>query len=347
MNTMSGNENHLRNHLLAVAFSLLFLLLLGVIGYTRLEGWNWLDALYMTFISFSTVGYRELRPLSLWGRIFTMIIIMIGMVVIAMLSATVTSWFVRNELLSKRKLLKMKKEIRKMKNHIILCGAGDTGKTIIEEFVRAQKEFVVIEEKEEIVQELQEHFPDLHILSGDATKDEVLLEANIKEAYAIITTLSLDADNLFVVVSARTLNPNILIISRSVNAGTESKLYSAGANYVISPNIVEGMRMASVILRPTVVSFLEVMIGGEGLALRMEEIDIPKDSPFVKKSLKEVQIPQRTGLIVLAVKRGSDSQWQFNPSSNYILSENDRIIILGEPEKIDKLQEILQNSSLS
>jgi len=344
---MSLKDNHFRNHLIAVALSLLFLLLLGIIGYTRLEGWNWLDALYMTFISFSTVGYRELAPLSLWGRIFTMGIILVGMVVIAMLSATVTSWFVRYELLSRRRMLKMKKEIQKMKNHIILCGAGDTGKTIIEEFLRAQKAFVVIEEKEETIQELQTRFPGLYIIPGDATKDEVLLEANIKDAHAIITALSLDADNLFVVVSSRTLNPNILIISRAVNAGTESKLYNAGANYVISPNIVEGMRMASVILRPTVVSFLEVMIGGEGLALRMEEIDIPKDSPFVKKSLKEVQIPQRTGLIVLAVKRGSDSQWQFNPSSNYILSENDRIIILGEPEKIDKLQEILHSGVLS
>ncbi len=183
--------------------------------------------------------------------------------------------------------------------------------------------------------------PNFNIIEGNATKDEVLKEANIENAAGLITALSLDAANLFVVVSARVLNPNINIISRSVDINTESKLYNAGANFVISPNIVEGMRMASVILRPTVVNFLEVMTRGEGLAVQMEEIVIPKDSSFKNKKLADIRIPSRTGLIVLAVKHSKGLKWQFNPGPDFVLKERDEVIVLGEPEKIDKLRHIL------
>ncbi|HHJ53223.1 MAG TPA: potassium channel protein [Caldithrix abyssi] len=341
------NDHHLRNHIIAVTVSLIILLLIGLTGYTYLEGWDWFDALYMTFISFSTVGYQEIKPLGHTGRLFTMAIIFFGMIVLAMLSATVTSWFIRNELLIRRKQLKMKKQIKSLKDHIIICGAGDTGKKVVEEFVRFKKPFVLIEEKSIPLLELQEKYPDILTIQGDATKDEVLLEANIEQAHALITALPLDADNLFVVVSARALNPNLLIISRSVNASTEQKLYNAGANYVISPNTVEGIRMASVILRPTVVSFIEVISQSEGLSLRMEEIDIPKGSPFHGKTLKEIQIPQKTGLMVLAIKKAQDSRWTFNPSSNFLLHENDQIIVLGETEKINKLQSMLKSDEIT
>ena len=338
---MAHREDHLFQHLTTVVLFLFILLLAGTFGYRWLEGWNWFDALYMTFISFSTVGFNEVGAMHTGGRLFTMLLIIMGMIVIAMLSASVTSWFVRNELLLKRKMVKMKQKISRLKNHIIICGAGDTGFTIIQEFQKAKKEFVIIEEKTETVAELLEKYPDLCIIEGNATKDEVLEEANIRHAGGLITALSLDADNLFVVVSARTLNPKLNIISRAVDKNTESKLYNAGASYVISPNMVEGMRMASVILRPTVVNFLEVMTRGEGLAIQMEEIDIPDSSPFSGKSLSEVGIPQRTGLIVLAVRHIKEKKWNFNPGPDYVLSRDDTMIVLGEPEKIEKLRNLL------
>jgi len=213
--------------------------------------------------------------------------------------------------------------------------------TIIHEFQRAKKDFVVIEDKAEIVNELMEKDPSLLVIEGNATKDEVLEEANIRNAGGLITALSLDAHNLFVVVSARTLHPELNIISRAVETSTESKLYNAGASYVISPNMVEGTRMASVILRPTVVSFLEVMTRSDGLAVQMEEISIPETSSFNGKSLSEVGIPQRTGLIVLAVKHSEEKHWNFNPGPDYILTRNDNVIVLGEPEKIEKLRNLL------
>jgi len=344
---MIYREDHLYQHLLTVLLFLLSLLIVGTIGYAYLEGWGWFDALYMTFISFSTVGFQEVAPLHFGSRIFTMFLIVMGMIVIAMLSASVTTWFVSNEILIKRKRLKMKQRISNLNGHIIICGAGDTGKTIIQEFRKAKKDFVVIDDKAEVISELLIKDPDLNIIEGNATKDEILEEANIKNAAGLITALSLDAANLFVVVSARVLNSNINIISRSVDIHTESKLYNAGANFVISPNMVEGMRMASVILRPTVVNFLEVMTKGEGLAVQMEEIVIPKGSSFHDKKLADIRIPSRTGLIVLAVKHSKGLKWDFNPGPDFILKERDEVIVLGEPEKIDKLSHILSREDVN
>lgn len=339
---MAHREDYLYQHLSLVLLFLILLLVIGTVGYTYLEGWSWFDALYMTFISFSTVGFQEVGPLHISSRLFTMFLIFMGMVVIAMLSASVTTWFVSNEILIKRKRLKMKQRISNLKGHIIICGAGDTGMTIIQEFQKAKKEFVVIEENVDVVAELIEKDTSLNIIEGNATKDDVLEEANIKNAAGLITALSLDAANLFVVVSARVLNPQINIISRSVDIHTESKLYNAGANYVISPNMVEGMRMASVILRPTVINFLEVMTRGEGLMVQMEEIVIPKGSSFHDKKLADIRIPSRTGLIVLAVKHSKGLKWEFNPGPDFILKDRDEVIVLGEPEKIDKLRLILR-----
>ncbi len=307
-----------------------------------IEGWNWFDALYMTIISFSTVGFREVHPLGHWGRIFTMFIIVFGLMVIALLSASITTWFVSSQILAKRKLQKMKKQIAKLKDHIIICGGGETAKTVIREFQQMHKDFVVIEQKAEIVDELRELFPEILIVEGDATKDEILHEANIENAHGLITTMPVDADNLFIVVSARDLNANLIIISRAVDPHTQEKLYKAGANYVIVPNVLEGMRMASVILRPTLISFLEVMMTSTDLSLRLEEISIPPDSSLVDKTLSQAKIPQRTGLIVIALKRAKDSKWFFNPVSSTVLNKNDKLIVLGESDRIEKLHEIIK-----
>ncbi len=327
---------------LLVALLLVALIIIGAIGYHIIEGWNWFESLYMTIISFSTVGFGEILPLSPAGRIFTIAIIMLGLITIALLSASVTTAFVSTQILAKRKIQKMKKKIAGLKDHIIICGGGETAKTVIKEFIEAHKPFVVIEHKAEIVEELRELFPDLLILEGDATKDDILEEANIKNAYGLITTMPVDADNLFIVVSARDLNPNLIIISRAVDPHTENKLYKAGANYVIVPNVVEGMRMASVVLRPTLVSFLEIMMANNALAFRLEEIDVPEHSALVDKPLSEARIPQRTGLIVIALKRAEDSQWIFNPVSSTMLRKNDKLIVLGDSERISKLHSILK-----
>lgn len=247
-------------NLVAVSLSLLGLLLFGMIGYMIIESWSWHDALYMTFITFSTVGVGEVGTLHWSGRLFSMMIILTGLVILAMFSANVTSFLVRRQFLTSLRNKKMKKEIEKLSGHPILCGAGETGKTVINEFMKAQKPVVVIEEKQEIISQVKEAHPGVRVIQGDATKDETLWEANIEHAGGLITALSEDIANLFVVISARALKPDLNIVARAVDPHTASKMYKAGATHVISPNLTEGMRMAATVLRPTVVSFLDVMI---------------------------------------------------------------------------------------
>ena len=325
-------------------FSLFFLsiIIIGMIGYMWLEGWNWADALYMTFITISTVGFKEVGRLEADGRFFTIFIIVLGLISIGMLTANVTSIFVSKELLKIRKSKNMKKSIMNLKKHTILCGAGDTGSAVIKEFVNTGKSLVVIEENHDKIDYLSELYPQLLFVEGDATKDETLEEANIKNAKGLITALSLDASNLFVVISARSLNTDLFIVSRSVDANTADKLYKAGANYVISPNLIEGMRMAAVMLRPTLINFLEIMMRDEDLALRMEEVDVPKGSTLNGQMLQEAKIPQRTGLIVIAMKKEMDNLWVFNPVSTSVLNESDKLIVLGKPDQIQALHGVLK-----
>jgi voltage-gated potassium channel len=268
---MTSTTKDLFRDLLIFTLFFFSIIIIGMLGYMWLEEWSWSDALYMTFITISTVGFREVGRLEADGRVFTIFIILLGLISVGMLTANVTSIFVSKELLKIRKSKNMKKSIMSMKKHTILCGVGDTGYAVIKEFMNAGKPLVVIEESEERINYLTETYPKLLLVNGDATKDEILEEANIRNAKGLITALPLDASNLFVVISARALNPDLFIVSRSVEVNTADKLYKAGANYVISPNLIEGTRMAAVMLRPTLINFLEIMMKDEDLALRMEE----------------------------------------------------------------------------
>lgn len=341
---MTAQDNYIRKNFLTVSLGLFVLLLFGMIGYTLIEGWSWLDALYMTVIAFSTVGFQEVKVLGLYGRIFTMVIILLGLVLLSMMSASVTSLLVRRELLPGFKRRKLQKMIASMEGHTILCGVGETGKTVIKEFLQARKPLVVIEKDEEILEELRELYPNLLIIEGDATKDEELLEANIAKARGLITALRDDADNLFVVISARSLNPNLVIVTRAVDVHTGSKMYKAGATHVISPNLTEGSRMAAMMLRPTVVSFLDVMMRDEETVFRMEEITVPEGSTFHGKTLRDVEIPQRTGLIVIAMEKQAERSptVHYNPQLTAVIHEKDKLIVLGDAKGIDKLCRLLQ-----
>jgi voltage-gated potassium channel len=344
---MASEDSNLRYNLLIVSLGLALLLSIGVTGYVVLEGWSILDAIYMTIISFTTVGFQEVGRMGDFGRVFTIFIIFFGVILIAMLSASVTSIFVRNELLSSRKMKRMKQRINSLKDFTILCGAGDTGMNVINEFVQAGKDLVVIEDKPDVIDQLREAHPNLPVVTGDATKDEVLKEANIRNASGLIAALSVDTDNFFVVVSARSLNPNLKIISRSVDPHTEDKLYKAGANHVISPNVIGGTRMAGAMLRPTVISFLEVVMRGSDVSMRMEEVVVPPDAGIDGTTLKDAQIPQKTGLIVIAIKKASDGKLIFNPSSMTTLKSNDILIVLGDPDKCDRLTKLLKEGILT
>jgi len=293
----------------------------------------------MTVISFTTVGYNEPRDLDASGRLLTIPILLGGLLLFALVSATVTSLLVRRELLPMFRTERMRKRIEETRGHVVLCGAGETGRTVIEEFVRAGEPFVVVEREEASLELARETYPDLLAVVGDATRDEILQEAGVERARGLITAMTDDADNLFVVISARSLNPELSIVARAIDAHTAGKMYKAGATQVLSPKIIEGRRMAAMVLRPSVVSFLDLVRGG-GQTLTLEEVPVPGGSPFDGRTLRDLEIPQRTGLIVIAIRpagEAPDRGLVFNPQSSAHVRAGDRLVVLGEPRQIDSL----------
>ncbi len=326
----------------AIVFFLIMIgiIFLGTVGFSIVEKWNWLDSLYMTLITVTTVGFGEVHPLSENGRLITLLILAGGLITFSVGVSTLTRFVVEKELGTIFWRKRMEKDLKNLKNHVIICGCGDTGKITLREFVRSKQKFVLIERNPEIINQLKEIYPEMLIIEGDATKNEVLQEAGIENAKGVITTLSSDTENLFVTISAKTLNKNIKMVARAVDEDTQSKLYQVGADYVISPNIIEGLRMASVMLRPTVVSFLEVMTLGEDIDLFLEEVSIQSAAQMKNKTLAEAQIPQIIGLIVIAMRK-NDGKFLYNPQSDTLLEAGDTLIVLGKPAQVDQLRHYL------
>ncbi len=318
-----------------------FLLVLGTVGYIAIEGWSIGDAAYMTAITLTAVGYEEVHPLSPGGRLFTGILLAGGLTGMGLWFAFLTSFIVELDLGEVLLKHRTRKEIARMQNHVIVCGAGRTGSQVIEELLMAGQAFTVIERDPEQVRSLRELLPDVPIVEGDATVDHFLLEAGVDRARGLVACLSQDTDNLFVCLSARDLRPDLKIVARAFEDETVPKLYRAGANHVVSPNTSGGIRMASFILRPSVVSFLDVVTRSPELSLRLEEARVEADSPLAGRTLAEARIPQRTGLIVIALRKQGEEgpEFVFNPVADTRLEPGDEMIVLGKSEQIEKLRD--------
>ncbi len=332
---------------LGTALFFVSLLLVGTLGYMGIEAWSAGDSLYMTIITLTAVGYEEVHPLSPTGRIFTSLILAGGITGMGLWFAFLTSFIVELDLANVVRNRKMKKEIGKMKNHIIVCGAGRTGKQVVEELLTAGESFVVIERDRKMVEEMRELLPELLVIEGDATVDHFLEEAGIQEARGLISCLSADTDNLFVCLSARDLRKDIEIVARAYEEETVPKLYRAGANHVVSPNASGAIRMASFMLRPSVVSFLDVATRSPDLTLRLEQETVMASSPMAGQTLMDARIPQNTGLIVIALRKknpeGAEEEYSYvyNPVANTRLEPEDIMIVLGSPEQIQKLRKFV------
>lgn len=306
---------------------------IGTIGYSLLEGWSFVDSLYMTIITMTTVGYGEVRPLSEHGRLFTIALIITSIGVAGYVFSTLTAFVVGGEVNRILRGRKMDKQITKLKDHIILCGVGRTGYHIAEEFYRTKTPFVVIDKDVTALEELFGLEGFLY-LQRDATQDETLLMAGIKQARGLVTTLSEDKDNVFVVLCARSLNPGLRIVSRLVEEEHAELLRKAGADQIVSPDAIGGMRMASVMLRPTVISFLDEMLLVTGQTLRMEEMLVDDFPGLLNRSLGDVDIRKRTGALVVAIK-SQQHGYQFNPGARTILRSGDILIVIGTDEQRD------------
>ncbi len=300
-----------------------------------LEGAKFLDALFMTVITITTIGYEEYVPLSDLGRIFTIFLALGGagffFYILALFSEVMVSKTIEN--LWGKKIMK---QISQLKDHCILCGFGRIGRYIYE-FIKEELPVVVIEKNPEILKELEEKRV-LH-LEGDATSEETLIKAGIERAKYLVAVLGEDAENVYIVLTARNLNPNLYIVARADNPKVEKKLYQAGANRVLLPYIIGARKMALSLLKPNVMDFMEIASPELQMDLQIEEIYVEEGSTLANKSLAESKIRELTNAIILAIKRAS-GEMVFNPSSQETILGGDILIALGERKKLEILSDL-------
>ncbi len=326
-----------------IFYSLVLVLLViatGTAGYMLIERWGLLDALYMTVITITTVGYREVHPLSRYGMVFTIFLILFSLGIVFYILNTGARAIIEGEfaqLLGRRKL---EKRIKKLKDHYIICGYGRMGKIISREFQANGSEFVVIE-KEPLPPGAEE--AGLLIVQGDATRDEVLKEAGIETAAGLVSVLPTDAENLYVVLTAKGLNPTLNVVARAGDEGSEQKLLRAGADRVVSPYFIGGLRIAHTILKPAVMDFIEFATKSGNLELQMEEIYISEGSPLAGQSLDQCGLGRDLGIIVVGMKEAQE-EMKFNPTSRSVLKAGNVLIALGEASNLKKLEKLAKGS---
>jgi len=324
---------------LKLSLLVLFLLVsLGTMGYMAIEGWRFLDALYMTIITLATVGFQEVHYLSDKGRVFTILLIIVGVTVLGYTVGKLAQIMFEGQFQRFLGRKKLEKSIEELRDHYIVCGYGRIGSLICKEFAAKPIPFVVVEHNPEVIEKLEED--NMLFLRGNATEDETLLKAGIKRAKGLVSVVTSDTENVYITLTARGLNPNLYILARSGEAGSEIKLERAGANKVVSPYHIGGSRMAQAILRPNVVDFIEIATKRGHIDLQMEEIFIPDQSPFVGKNLLDAGLRKDTGVIIVGIKKAS-GKMVFNPNSHSVIEARDTLIVLGQPQEITRLEKLL------
>ncbi len=310
---------------------LLFTIVIGTFGFMLIEKWNFIDSIYMTIITISTTGFKEVEPLSETGRLFTIFLIILGVGTIAYTGGRAVQFVFETQLFRRRR---MSKKLEELENHYIVCGYGRMGRYICEELQSAKVNFIVIENESNKIDKLIE----LGILfvNGDATSDDVLLKAGVKNAKGLVAVLSSDAENVFATLSAKVLNPKIYTVARAVEEETESKLKKAGADRVVKPYEIGGTRMAALLLRPGVIEFIDSVARETNVELNIEEVAVSPNSQMVDKTLAEVPIRKELNIIVVSIKKES-GKFIYNPTSSTKIESNDKLIAIGDTKNLNKL----------
>lgn len=315
---------------------LLLTVIAGIFGYIIIEHYSFLEAFYMTIITVATVGFQEVHPLSDAGRMFTVILIITSFGTFAYAITSITRYIMDGEFREYFKNKRLTTELGKLENHVIICGYGRNGKQAARVLKSHNQRFVVIEPKADLVENMKDKYPHL-VIQGDATQDEILIRAGIQRARAVVTTLPVDADNLFIVLSARTLNRKLNIISRASDDNSDKKLKIAGADHVIMPDMVGGAHMASLVMKPDIVEFIDY-VTGVGVDINLEEIafeNLPEN--LQNKTIRELEIRNRSGANIIGLKT-AEGNYIINPSPETILITNSKLFVLGTSDQINKLR---------
>lgn len=318
-----------------IALALAVLFALGTIGFHVIEGWSWFDAFYMVLITVTTVGYAEVHPLSQAGRVFNVAIILAGVGLLFLAIGAMAQVLLEFELLNVFGRRRMEREIERLHGHYIICGAGRVGRSTARELAQRPAPFVIIETSQAKLENLPESYL---TLIGDATQEATLRQARVEHAKGLVAATTTDATNLYIVMTARGMNPNLTIIARASEEDAEKHLKTAGADMVISPYHFAGHRIAQSFLRPNVLDFLDSATVKIGVDLEIAEVQILPSSRYVGQSFRESKMRADFGLIVLAVKR--DGQMQFNPGPEDRMNAGDFLIAIGESAGLRKLEEV-------
>jgi voltage-gated potassium channel len=317
------------------------LIVIGTSGYHLIEGWEIIDSLYMTIITITTVGFKEVEPLSTGGKIFTMVLIVTSLSSLIYVGTSIARFVFDGDLANYIKTYRVDKKIEKLKNHVIIVGYGRNGEQAAVELAEHGVDFVIIDRRDNVIARIREDRELLYI-KGDATHEEVLEQAGIYEARALIATTPNDADNVFVVLTARSMNPGLTVISRASEMGSQMKLKRAGATNVIMPERIGGQRMAKLVHQPDVVEFLEYILLQKTQDVSLEEISCRTlAQQFVGKSIHDLKVREISGANIIGIKTGG-ARYIFNPDPKMIVSRNDQLFVLGSPGQIKKMKEMLE-----
>jgi voltage-gated potassium channel len=334
-------DNRKRIYISLCLFAAVYLI--GVIGFKIFggPGVSLLDCLYMTAITISTIGYGEVVDLSgnPAGRIFNILFIILSLGTIAFAVSSITAFIVEGELKNILGRRRMEKDIAKLKDHYVVCGSDETAQTVIRELLLTQRDFVVVEPSKEKIDRLASLGDFLYVL-GDPAEDAVLLKAGLERAKGILLSLPTDEANLFVTLSARSLNPKVRIIAKGIDIKSHDKMKKAGADSVVSPAFIGGMRMVSDMVRPAVVSFLDMMLYDKERVLRVEEVEVGKGSALIGKTIRESELAEKTRALLVALRKAGTKEYEFNPLPDRVLRETDVLIFVGSPEMLKALEKI-------
>jgi len=325
-------------HFLIILVLLVSVLTAGTVGFEMLEGWGFMDALYMTVITISTVGYQEVRPLGEAGRVFNMVLIFFGLGTTTYVAASVVQFMVEGRIRAIMGRRRLDRKIDRLNHHYIICGYGRIGRILCQTLRQKPVSLVVIEKTPDLIPVLEQDR--VLYVQGDATSEDVLKRAGIERAKGLVAVLATDTDNVFLVLTARQLAPELMIIARTSREESRNKLRAAGANIVESPYEMGAFRLAQRIMRPAVTSFLEFAFSQARKDIQLEELAVSEASALARVSLKDSGIRQNFNLIIIAINK-ADGTMLFNPSFEAVLMPGDTVIAVGEVENLDKLERVL------